>query len=177
MSIYEPKRIAQIRNFETIVEKKSCKDPDLAVIYHEQMEFARFHNGLVWQVSTIFVPFSLAGLALDFQNDSNKLMIIQLMFITSGSIAIIILWCALAEWHRWLWVHSFHLAKLVEYKWGYRCKPLPPLRYDITPAAPPPSFLGVEANRSDIGRMIRMMIALVVIIIWLLRFTCELLVQ
>jgi hypothetical protein len=173
MPIRQSRRIAQIREFEKVIARKNCTDSDLESIYHEQMEFARFHNSLVWQVSTIFVPFSLAGLALNFRNESNELQEIQLLFVTAGSISFIILWCLLAEWHRWLWVHSFYLAKVVEHKWGYRGEPSPPRLREISPNAGPPSFLGVEASRIDIGRIVRLIIAVSVIFVWIARYVSE----
>jgi hypothetical protein len=173
MPVRHSRRIAQIREFEKVIARKSPTASDLESVYHEQMEFARFHNNLVWQVSTIFVPFSLAGLALSFRNDSNELQEVQLLFVTVGSISFIILWCLLAEWHRWLWVHSFYLARVVEHKWEYRCKPSPPTLGEICPNAGPPSFLGVEASRIDIGRIVRIIIAVSVIFVWIARYVSE----
>lgn len=48
---------------------KDVSHENLRLIYEQQMEFARLHNGFVWQVSSIFIPFSLAGLALDFKTE------------------------------------------------------------------------------------------------------------
>jgi hypothetical protein len=38
----------------------------LIAVYNEQVEFACFHNGLVWQVSSVWVPVAFGGLVLDF---------------------------------------------------------------------------------------------------------------
>jgi hypothetical protein len=124
------------------------------------MEFARFHNGLVWQVSSIFIPFSFAGLALDFEANT-----VQLKYVGLGSIFVLFMWTLLAEWHRWAWVHSFYCVKVIEAMWGYRDDPLPPKFFDLRP----PSFVGMETGAVDWGRLIRMSFALGGIGFWATR--------
>ncbi|MBC9178634.1 hypothetical protein [Pseudoroseomonas ludipueritiae] len=133
------------------------------------MEFSRFHNGLVWQVSSIFVPFSIAGFAVDFRNDNGDPQVLKLYFVAGGSIGVMLAWTILAEWHRWLWVHSMYSAACIEHVWGYRTAP---------PAKPalnnwePPSLLGLQVRSfmgRDLGRLTRWCIAGLVIFAWVLR--------
>ena len=168
----ELSRSHQINHFERELERRSSTHPSLDYLYREQMEFVRFHNGLVWQVSTVLVPFSLAGLALDFEDDYGMIDHLQLWFVAIGSIVTIVVWAILAEWHRWLWVNSLHLAKIIEAKWGYRGKPeIPGLWDTLGLYANPPAFLGVEAARHDWGRLTRLSIVLLVVLIWIFRLT------
>ncbi len=46
--------------------KGANSDEVLIAVYNEQVEFACFHNGLVWQVSSVWVPVAFGGLVLDF---------------------------------------------------------------------------------------------------------------
>ena len=87
--------------FEALRHRIEPHEEHLIQIYEQQTEFARFHNALVWQVSSIFIPFSFAGLSLPFAKE------VQLWLVGLGSMFVLVMWSFLAEWHRWLWVHSF----------------------------------------------------------------------
>jgi hypothetical protein len=141
----------------------------MAAVYTEAMEFSRFHNGLVWQVSSIFVPFSIAGFAVDFTNENNVAQPMKLLFVAGGSIGVMLFWTVLAEWHRWLWVHSFYCAACIEHGWGYRQHA--PAKPKLGSLAPPSLFgLRVRSFRGwDLGRLTRWFIAGLIILAWLLR--------
>jgi hypothetical protein len=148
---------------ETIINLKQRLEEEkgnLPHLYEQKMEFSRFHNGLVWQVSSIFIPFSFSGLALNFTDGS-----IQLSYVGWGSIIVLMLWTCLAEWHRWMWVHSFHCVKTIEAIWKYSDVPQPPSFFDLSP----PSFAGIKTGPVDLGRLIRLSFALIGIYFWLSR--------
>jgi hypothetical protein len=136
-----------------------CSRESLCLVYEQQMEFARFHNALVWQVSSIFIPFSFAGLAVDFESD------VQLRSVAWGSIAILAVWTVLAEWHRWMWVHSFYIAGVIENLLSIRDEP---------PKAPsflnfsPPQFIGLPVRhaRFDYGRILRLAFGVIGVAFW-----------
>jgi hypothetical protein len=150
-------RVATIINLKDKLKKN---EKYLQTIYEQQMEFARFHNGLVWQVSSIFIPFSFAGLALDFNSGA-----VELKYVGWGSIFILLMWTCLAEWHRWMWVHSFYCAKVIESIWGYRSDPKLPSLVDLRP----PDFVGMKPAPADLGRLIRFSFAAIGIGFWLVR--------
>jgi hypothetical protein len=146
-----------IKNLKERLEVNKDRLPN---IYEQQMDFARFHNGLVWQVSSILIPFSFAGLGLDFKGGAFRLDIVGW-----GSIFILIMWTCLAEWHRWLWVHSFYCVKVIEAIWGYRSDPELPRLLSLRP----PDFVGMKLFPLDLGRLIRISFAIGGIGFWLLR--------
>jgi hypothetical protein len=144
-------------------ERLEAIDPEIQIpLYEQQMEFSRFHNGLVWQVSSIFIPFSFAGLGLNFESGAN------VYYVGWGSIFLLTMWTMLAEWHRWMWVHSFYIAALIERIWKVRVEePKVPNLMKFSP----PHFLGVRVLHFsfDIGRIIRLLFWPVGVGFWLVR--------
>jgi hypothetical protein len=161
---------AEATDASDLKSRLKAKPNQLSTIYEQQMEFCRFHNGLVWQVSTIFIPFSFAGLALEFGNAT------QFNFVALGSSLVLLIWTALTEWHRWTWVHSMYVAAMVEHIWGYR---------DLEPASPrffsnhAPCFVGLSITTSPIpgfldhfdwGRLLRLSFGALGIVFWIVRW-------
>lgn len=148
--------------------KESLRNGDtsaLVLVYEQQMEFMRFHNGLVWQVSSIFIPFSFAGLGLEFGDDRP-----YLYSVGWGSIVLLTMWTILAEWHRWMWVHSLYIAGVVENLLGIRdAPPAPPSCRDLHPLASPPRFIDmpVRCASFDFGRLIRLSFLPMGWVLWL----------
>lgn len=140
------------------VKLKDVSHVNLRLIYEQQMEFARLHNGFVWQVSSIFIPFSLAGLALDIKTEE------QLQFVGYGSIAVIVMWVVFSEWHRWIWVHSFFIAGVIEKILEIRDNlPDQPNIFNLRP----PELVGVSiAPPYDFGRIARLFFSISGIIVW-----------
>lgn len=161
--------LSVIRNLKNEVGGPLPAGEWMATAYTEMMEFSRFHNGLVWQVSSIFVPFSIAGFAVDFRSGSGEPQALKLWFVAGGSIGVMLVWTMLAEWHRWLWVHSMYSAGCIEHVWGYRRHP--PAKPALNNWAPP-SLLGLRVRSFmgwDLGRLTRWCIAALVILAWVLR--------
>ena len=138
-------------------------EDDRRTLYAEQMEYARFHNGLVWQVSAVWVPLAFAGLAANYRDDAGGFDGHKLIFIGLASIFLLCAWTALAEWHRKGWIGARHLAMMVEAVWQLRPWPGERPRHLSLML---PVALGADSAEFDYGRLIRWAIAMGGIGVW-----------
>lgn len=138
---------------------------DLRLLYCQKQEWARHFNSLIWTITGILLPVSLAGLLVSFRNEAGVLNRPALICAALGSILLLLFWNGICNGHRKHWEREFQVAHVIEGAWGIR-----PTPSSIQDASEPLLSAGSTEIKS-----LRNWMALLGILVWVTRVGAELL--
>jgi hypothetical protein len=119
MTSHEPSRPSETEWLHVVQERLQSRPEKLEVLYNQNMEWARHFNGLIWTISSILLPISFAGFAVNFREDTGSINKEALTFVAIASVLLLLFWGLLSSWHRRLWERAFTLTGMIEKIWGY----------------------------------------------------------